>query len=128
MAIAALIISIVSLLLGIIVGLIALVTANKLMNLEDKKSDTPEETSNPLEGKFTEEFRKGHDYAVEELFAAIRLSMFDMHNKMEILDFEEQTDMLLSRMEKIKGDREYQKEVIESYNVYMEERNGNYDN
>ena len=128
----AIVLASISLVLVLFVGMIALITANNLMNLEKRQGDKQPDIQQPNSPAGMEqesaEFHEGYKRAVDVLLNTITLSLFDMHQKMEILDFEEQVDALMKRMDVISNDKEYCDEVISKYTEYMEEMNGNSSN
>jgi len=118
----AIILSTISIVISIIFGLISLVIITSVLNSKESK-DTIIHNNIPLDNNNENDFERGYDTARSNFIRLIHLTLFDMYNKCEIIDYDEQISTLMERMTEILNDDEYLSELDKKLNQYIEDNN-----
>ncbi len=126
MVITALILSIVSIIIGCITFILLTMVVNHLMSNSNLAKDEQLETiqnSKHIPDGMNDTFQDGYDAANDHFWYILQLSIFDMYRNMDILDFDSLIGSIKSKMDNIITDADLRSELIDELQNYFKGEN-----
>ena len=125
MVIAALVLSIISISMTIILAIVSLLVLNYIMmymnNINNINNDNNDSGDSDDSGDI--EFQKGFDKAREYFWYILQLTIYELYRNMDILDYDSLMDSIKDTMETLLSNDELRTEAIQELNKYFDGEN-----